>query len=341
MSLGISLLINILFVIMFFYGRDSVFPPGKGPPPSFQLSLTLLHIAYNFLVAFILYLLTFYLLKKDFSSKYKWLIIIPVVFIASTLISYLTTLSRIELENIRYHNHLFLGSLFRDYFITVIVLLSSQLFYLSYHQQQTILENQKLLSENIRSRFLALKNQMDPHFLFNSLNTLNSLIKIDGDKAQEYVQQLSSVFRYTLQNRDIITLEEELKFSYSYCHLMQIRYGDSLKFEYHIEERFYSYLIIPLSLQVLVENAIKHNVISNKQPLTIRLFTSDNEYITVSNPVQPKKEPEKGQGIALANLEERYELMWKKNITIHSDEKLFEVSIPLVKKEKDYESFNY
>lgn len=335
LSLSISLLINILFLIMILYGKDSMAPNRDMPNPTFSVRITLIHICYNFAVAFVGYLLTFSLLKKDFPQKQKWLIIIPLVLLCISVISYLFTLCRIKLENIEFYKHMIWGSLLRDYFITVIVLLSSQLIYLSQRQQQTILENERLMAENIRSRFLALKSQTDPHFLFNSLNTLYSLIKIDEDKAQEYVQQLSSVFRYTLQNKEFISLEEELKFTHSYCHLMQIRYGESLKFEHDIDSKYYSYFVIPLSLQVLVENAIKHNVISKNQPLLIRFFSTEDECITVSNPIQAKKEPEKREGTGLANLAERYELMWKKNIRIHNDNNIFEVSIPLIRKENE------
>jgi LytS/YehU family sensor histidine kinase len=112
------------------------------------------------------------------------------------------------------------------------------LIYLSHKQQKTALENETLQAEYMKTRFMALKNQVDPHFLFNSLNTLSSLIKTDAGKAQEYVQQLSYVFRYTLQNKEVITLEEELKFTLAYCHLMKIRYGESLQFALHIDEKY-------------------------------------------------------------------------------------------------------
>jgi LytS/YehU family sensor histidine kinase len=182
----------------------------------------------------------------------------------------------------------------------------------------------------MRTRYEALKNQVDPHFLFNSLNTLNALIKIDADKAQQYVQQLSYVFRYTLQNREIISLEEELKFTHAYCHLMQIRYGDSLRFEYQVDSRFNNYTIIPLSLQTLVENAIKHNVVSAKQPLTISFATSGKGTVSVSNPIQLKKESETGEGIGLANLSERYRLMWQQGIVISQNDGIFRVEIVLL-----------
>jgi sensor histidine kinase YesM len=191
-------------------------------------------------------------------------------------------------------------------------------------------ERKELEKRHSEAELQNLKSQLNPHFLFNSLNTLNALIKIDADKAQQYVHQLSQVFRYTLQNNNVISLEEELKFTQAYCHLMQIRYGDSLRFEFQIDPRYHSYSIIPSSLQTLVENAIKHNVVSSRQPLTISVATTANDTIRVSNPIQPKRELEKGEGIGLVNLSERYRLMWQRDIVINQDNGTFSVEINLV-----------
>jgi len=133
-----------------------------------------------------------------------------------------------------------------------------------------------------------------------------------------------------LQNKEIITLREEIKYTKAYCHLMQIRYGNNLNFEFNIDEKYYDYYIIPLSLQTLVENAIKHNVVSNKQPLTVKI-EEYNGSIKVSNPIQIKKEQEAGEGIGLVNLAERYRLMWKKDIITSRTDDSFEVIVPLSK----------
>ncbi len=342
LSLGISLLMNLLFLIMFFYGRDAVLPPdGEKARKTLEIGDMLVHIFFNFLVAFMLYLLNFRLLKGNKYPMPKWLFIVLATLICTGIISYICSNIQLQLQDFKPpHPERFIrGGMFRDYFIAVVVILSSQLIYLSYKQQQMALENEILLAENMKTRFIALKNQVDPHFLFNSLNTLNSLIKIDTDKAQEYVQQLSYVFRYTLQNKDVISLEEELKFTQSYATLMQIRYGESLKFELKIDPKYHSCSIIPLSLQTLVENAIKHNIVSNKQPLTIIIHTTENAMIAVANSIQPKKEAESGEGIGLANLAERYRLMWKKEIIINQSDNNFEVIIPLL--EMKNESNNY
>ncbi|KAA6334597.1 Sensor histidine kinase YpdA [termite gut metagenome] len=333
LALGISLLMNVLFLIMFFYGRDAVLPSEvERVRPEFHISNALMHIFFNFSVTFLLYLLNFKLLKiKRFPQRFKWLFIVLITFICTPALSYICSSIQIQFADLGPYPKQFIhGSMFRDYFIATMVILSSQLIYLSHKQQKTTLENEMLHAEYMKTRFMALKNQVDPHFLFNSLNTLSSLIKMDAGKAQEYVQQLAYVFRYTLQNKEVITLEGELKFTLAYCHLMKIRYGESLQFVQHIDEKYYNYSMVPLSLQTLVENAIKHNVVSNKQPIFITFSTSEKETIKVANPIQPKKNTASGESIGLSNLSERYRLLWNKEITIRNTEGVFEVEIPLI-----------
>ncbi len=331
LSAAISLLMNLLFLIMFFYGRDAVLPPDGRPPKTLEVGGMTMHIMANFVVAFVLYIVNFGVLKSNLTNRWKWLVAILATIVVTALVSYASSNVQLMVQDFGPHPQKFIrGGFFRDSIIAVVVVLSSQLLNLSYKHQQTAIENESLRAENMRTRFTALKSQVDPHFLFNSLNTLNSLIKVDADKAQEYVQQLSYVFRYTLQNKEVITLEDELKFTQAYCHLMQIRYGDSLQFVFNIEEKYNAYSVVPLCLQTLVENAIKHNVVSNKQPLTVTIATQGDDTVRVSNPVQLKKESEVGSGIGLVNLAERYRLMWKKDISICNAEGKFEVIIPLV-----------
>ncbi|MDR0725266.1 MAG: histidine kinase [Prevotellaceae bacterium] len=334
LSIAMSLLVNAIFVMSFFYERE--IPRGAilQHVPKFEFSRTIANIISQFIFTFALFVLVFNIFKIRLSEKIRLLIVIVTTFVVVYFLS--ISISEIQLDIFNYENRprfrkgYVRGELFRNYMIALIVIISSQLIYITQKQQKTSFENESLRAEYMRSRYEALKNQVDPHFLFNSLNTLNSLIKIDADKAQEYVQQLSYVFRYTLQNAEIISLSEELKFTKAYCHLMKIRYGNNLDFEYVIDEKLYDYLIIPLSLQTLVENAIKHNVASNKQPLKVKI-EGDGESIKVSNPIQLKKEVESGERIGLANLAERYKLMWKTEIITVKTAHVFEVIVPLMK----------
>ena len=203
-----------------------------------------------------------------------------------------------------------------------------------YREKVADVENESLRAENLTSRYEALKTQMDPHFLFNSLNTLKSLIDIDTDKAEDFVHQLSTVLRYTLKNEEVVTLAKELDCVRSYCQMMKIRYGDNLIFDSRIDhEKYDYYLVLPLSIQGLIENAIKHNVISSKQPLTVHLATNDDNQLIISNKIQPKIGKEEGSGIGLANLVERYRIKWNENVEIFDDGTNFTVTLPLKQNE--------
>lgn len=199
-----------------------------------------------------------------------------------------------------------------------------------YQQKRIAVENETLRAENLNSRYETLKTQMDPHFLFNSLNTLKALIDVDVDKAGDFVHQLSTVLRYTLKNEEVVTLSKELECVRSYCMMMKMRYGDNLVFDHHIDhEKYDNYHVLPLSIQGLIENAIKHNVISSKQPLTINIMTDDENHLVISNKIQPKIGKEDGTGIGLANLSERYRIKWNENVEIFDDGKIFSVTLPL------------
>ena len=205
----------------------------------------------------------------------------------------------------------------------------------SLYQEKTIaVENETLRAENLASRYETLKTQMDPHFLFNSLNTLKSLIDIDTDKADDFVQQLSGVLRYTLKNEEVITLADELDCVRSYCKMMKMRYGDNLRFDHYIDhEKYDHFYVLPLSIQGLIENAIKHNVISSKQPLTVQVMTDDDNHLIISNKIQKKLGKEEGTGIGLANLVERYRIKWNENVEIFDDGTIFRVTLPLKENE--------
>ena len=175
----------------------------------------------------------------------------------------------------------------RDFIITCIVTGSCYMIHLIRKSQQVLIENQQLRTENLVNQYEALKNQLNPHMLFNSLNTLRSLIRETPDKAQDYLQELSRVLRYTLQENECqsVTLQEEMEFVDAYLFLLKMRYEDNLSFDIRIEEGVMLCQLPPMSVQLLVENAVKHNEISNRHPLTIRIY-SEGKRLTVGNPIQ-------------------------------------------------------
>lgn len=286
----------------------------------------------NTLLLYFLFLLQFWAIARFPENRYKvWLILLGLFVLIAVLSPVFSKLQwwwfRGEVSPKAYSTIHYV----KDLTVLIISFLFTALIYLINLNQKNITENQNLVIENLRNRYNALRNQTDPHFLFNSLNTLNGLIGYDDERAHEYVEQLSAVFRYTMQDRSVIKLGDELEFADSYVYLMKIRYNDGLSVHFCIDPACREQYILPFGLQILIENAIKHNVISRKNPLCIVIETTPEESIRVENNLQPKQTAKEGNGLGLANLNERYRLMFGKEITIQSDDSMFAVEIPLIK----------
>jgi sensor histidine kinase YesM len=336
LSLGISVGFHVIFTISAFFGNTLFFPEVKQDPQRhFNLWRILLFTACNFVLVFLLFLYNRRMYVVDFKKRgMRGFFIIFGSLLITAGLSLLFTLTP-EIIAPREHPPGFMSriirdALIRDFSFMVVVGLVVKLLQTMYERNNVLVENEALRADNVTTHYEALKSQMDPHFMFNSLNTLQSLIGTDAEKAQRYVQELSQVLRATLQNKEVVTLEQELQGVKAYCNLMQIRYGDNLKFDFQVDQKFLPYRVLPLSVQGLVENAIKHNVISGKQPLQVRFMTTEGGFLKVSNPIQPKIMEEVGNGIGLANLAERYRLKWNVEVGIKDDGQIFEVTLPLI-----------
>ncbi len=289
----------------------------------------------NSLFLYFLFRIQFWLITKYPNNKVKVWLAILATFAAIAVFSPL--LSRMQWWWFKGHvsaNTFSTLHYAKDLVVLIISFLFTALIYLINQNQKKLIENQNLAIENLQNRYDALKNQIDPHFLFNSLNTLSGLINFENEKAQEYVGQLSSVFRYTMQDKSITTLSNELQFAESYMYLMKIRYSDALNIHLRINPTYRKYYILPFGLQILLENAVKHNVVSRKNPLSIIIETTKNGTIRVENNLQPKQGVTESTGLGLGNLNERYRLMFGKEIVIESTDDMFAVEIPLVEKIK-------
>lgn len=194
-----------------------------------------------------------------------------------------------------------------------------------------IRKNQELIQENLRIQYRELKSQINPHFLFNSLNILVSLINKDSNQAIRCTKKLSEVYRYVLSSGEdnMIRLNDEVRFITDYIDILQIRFGKGLQVNFDIEESDLQRKIVPMALQVLIENAVKHNVVSPATPLRINI-SSDGRQLTVSNNIIPRKNVEPCTGIGIKNLEKKYEIISDKNINIIKDEHYFKISLPLL-----------
>lgn len=337
-SIAITLGFYVLFILKRYFSRPlmPIIEPVEYKVPYWIIISV--NIVFSFVMAFLLFLYERKALGYPFKLRRDELIanIIGAVLIGLMISTVITLLNHVFWAPPGKEHNLSFGHICRcwlgDMPVIVFPIMISYLMRSMHLEQQVAVENEALRAENLRSRYETLKNQLDPHFLFNSMNTLQSLITVDPDRAEEYVQQLSTVLRYTLQKHEVVTLAEELECTADYCRMLKIRYGDNLTFDHHIDhERYDSHLVPPLAIQGLVENAIKHNVISARQPLMVHIFTDDDNHLIVRNKIQPKITEEESSGIGLANLAERYRLQWDKKVEIFDDGNIFIVTLPLVK----------
>lgn len=190
---------------------------------------------------------------------------------------------------------------------------------------------QKLIAKSANAQFETLKNQLDPHFLFNSLNVLSSLIDENPNHAQRFTSSMSKIYRYVLEQKDkeLVTVEEELDFAKTYCELLKTRFEDSVNFEFEVREQDRKGFVVPLSLQLLLENCIKHNFATSAKPLNIRIF-SDSGFLCVENNLQQREVTKDREGIGLSNIVQRYALITDRNVFIEKSEQNFKVKIPLL-----------
>ncbi|RIV20656.1 hypothetical protein DYU11_21715 [Fibrisoma montanum] len=208
--------------------------------------------------------------------------------------------------------------------------------YLYREWQQTYAEKEALLKAQWQSRFDSLKSQVNPHFLFNSLNSLSSLIADDPKKAETFVDEMSSVYRYLLQNneRELTTLDNELRFIYSYTHLLNTRYGKGISVSIDVESASFDSYLPPLTLQMLVENAVKHNATMPNSPLHIEIKTTGPGWLMVRNNLQRRTVKVLSNQVGLSNISARYRLLGDQNIVLDDDGVHFTVLLPLISQPK-------
>lgn len=197
--------------------------------------------------------------------------------------------------------------------------------------RKTAIEAEKLRSEKLASQYQSLKNQLNPHFLFNSLNVLSNLVYENADKSADFIQKLSKIYRYVLdaQEEELVPLSSEIEFAKNYLELQKIRFEENLVFTFKLMEN-QNQMLPPLSLQLLLENAIKHNIASQENPLFIHISQEGNE-LWISNTYQPKTtQIEDSTGIGLKNIELRYEILGNRKPIIIQNENEFVVRLPLL-----------
>lgn len=218
--------------------------------------------------------------------------------------------------------------------ITIVISLFIHAVYFYRSYQENRVKEQKIIAGTASAKFESLKNQIDPHFLFNSLNVLSSLIEENPESAQKFTSSLSKIYRYVLEQRDkeLVSIEEELAFAKTYMNLLKMRFENSIFYELPEKVNNPEAKVVPLSLQLLLENTVKHNVVSEKKPLYIRIFEQNN-CLVVQNDLQKKEVLKDRQGVGLHNIINRYAILTERKVSIKQTEKEFTVELPLLTKQ--------
>lgn len=218
--------------------------------------------------------------------------------------------------------------------ITMVVTLFFHLIYFYKKSQENKVKEQKIIAGTASAKFESLKNQIDPHFLFNSLNVLSSLIEENPDNAQRFTTSLSKIYRYVLEQKDkeLVSVAEELSFARTYMNLLKMRFENSLFYELPTTVSNPDAKVVPLSLQLLLENTVKHNVVSEQRPLHIRIIDK-GDYLVIQNDFQKKEVLQDRQGVGLQNIINRYSIITNRKVLIEQNEKEFSVSIPILTKQ--------
>lgn len=295
------------------------------------------HLIITWVVAFIMFILNLLILKPlKIKSHIKPLSVILAVILTLTSVYLLNRISfsiMCLLEGNMHSGRPMESFYYSNFFVSTLVIGSVIIIRLINQRQNVFLEIETLRRDAVQSQYESLKSQLSPHFLFNSLTALKVLIREAPDKAQDYVNSLSMALRYTLQSNEkmLVTLKEEMEFMSSYLYLIRKRFDSNLVIETEINDDLLSYMLPPLTIQTLVENAIKHNEISKRKPLTVRIMTTQGNSLSVVNDIQKKLTEEEGTGIGLANLSQQLKLLAGRDISISSDNDRFIVEIPLIK----------
>jgi sensor histidine kinase YesM len=218
--------------------------------------------------------------------------------------------------------------------ITVIVSLLIHLVYFYKAYQENRVKQEKIIAGNASAQFESLKNQLDPHFLFNSLNVLSSLIEENPVNAQKFTTSLSKIYRYVLEQRDkeLVSVAEELQFAKTYMNLLKMRFENSITFELPEDFENEEAKVVPLALQLLLENAIKHNVVSEQKPLHVKIYIQDNQLI-VENNLQKRETLQTRKGVGLQNIVDRYAILTTRNVAILENENIFKIKLPILTKQ--------
>lgn len=333
LSLAFAITIHFPMIMNYLFGGDEIRHGGR----TINLTGIGTELLITFILAFLMFSLNFFILKPVEPHRKLSIVNIALAIILTMVSVYIMNQFFYSIRNkivsgFQPHGHRDEFD-YTNFFVSAMVVGCILIIRLIYQKQIIKLENETLRREALQSQFESLKNQLSPHFLFNSLTALKTLIRETPETAQNYVNNMSRALRYTLQRNEkrLVTLKEEMNFMDSYLYLIKLRYDTNLTVNTNIYEKYFSYNLPPLTIQTLVENAIKHNEISKEKPLIINIEALDNEKLIVWNDIQLKITEEGGGGIGLTNLSKQYQLLIGEEISISNLNDQFRVEVPLIK----------
>ncbi|MDR3705910.1 MAG: histidine kinase [Paludibacteraceae bacterium] len=308
----------------------------------FDLHGTLIFIGSTGVHNMVIWVVCQYFLTHKCISKNSLKVLLAIIFgtIISTLIQIISSyLFPFETENA----HLWLSTLTKQQQLLMYLFRGSSftglIYFIAYNisltgeKQKNKIEIERLKQENLEARLSLLKQQISPHFLFNSLSTLKTIAP--DNKTKNYVIQLANVYRYLLNNKDyqnqnLVSVTEELTFTKSYLYILTERFEEALQISIEVDKDQMGKFLPPLALQILIENAIKHNIVSMDEPLNIRIYNEGAEWLVVENNLQLKVSTEDSLGLGLQNIKDRYKILKNKDISILQTAESFIVKIPLL-----------
>jgi two-component system LytT family sensor kinase len=326
-ALAVTILMNFQRVLLVFAAQDK-FTELSG----LTIEALVLRIIIFFIYAYIL-------LSFNITWKNKWgksrLVSFAINLGLFVLTVIVTTRSMVYLStNSLEKGQVFIITLTNFLVVHPILLLLASFIKLSFQQQQIILEKEQAKQSALQHQLEALRSQINPHFLFNALNSLTVLVRNKSDRALPFVDQLSWLLRATLlrKDEDFITIQNELEYLESYIFLQKERFGEKFNVDIQVPENWKKELIPSFSLQLLAENAIKHNIVSTNQPLLLEIYPN-GEYLIIRNQIHKRRDATEGTGLGLVNLSVRFKLLKKRDIQIKQDSTYFSVKLPILKDE--------
>jgi len=324
-ALAVTILMNFQRVLMVLAAQEK-FTISTGLTIEAVMTRMLLFFIYAY------FLLSFNIIWKGKwkASRFVNIAINLGLFVLTVIVT--TRLMAIFLTNSLENGQVFVVTFTNYLIVHPILLLLANFINLNFRQQQIILEREQAKQSALRHQLEALRAQINPHFLFNALNSLTVLIRTQSDRALPFVEQLSWLLRATLlrSEDDFITIQNELEYLESYIFLQKERFGEKFNVEVQIPEHWKKERIPSFSLQLLAENAIKHNVVSKNQPLLLEIYPNE-EFLIIKNKINKRRDATKDTGIGLLNLSIRFKLLKKRDIEINQDENYFTVKLPIMK----------